>query len=215
MHIYWYGLSSFKIVSKDLTIFTDPYSKSTGLTPPRGAGNIVMSSLPDNEYHGHFSTISGEPFIVQNPGEYDIKEVYIHGIPVSGSGDKKGKTENRTVYNFSIEGMNVGFLGAYPDKEISETEEEEMNDVDILLVPCGGGDVLGAKNAVEIVNQLEPKVVIPMHYKIPGLKMKLDPVDVFLREIGGKNEEMDKLLIKKNDLQDEKTQVVILKPQRS
>jgi L-ascorbate metabolism protein UlaG (beta-lactamase superfamily) len=219
MHIYWYGLSSFKIVSKDVTIFTDPFDKSSGLTPPRGGGNIVISSNPGSELYNHITSISGDPFLIDSPGEYDVKGIYIHGSSVaavaSSKSDKKITLDKRGIFSLSIEDMNLGFLGAFPESALTESQEEDLNNIDILLVPCGGGTVTDSEGAVKIINQLEPKLVIPMHYKIPGLKEKLDTVELFLKEIGSKADTMDKLLVKKNDLQEEKTQIITLNPQRS
>jgi L-ascorbate metabolism protein UlaG (beta-lactamase superfamily) len=219
MHINWFGLSCFKIVSKDVTIFTDPFGKASGLTPARGAADILISSNPDNDLYNNFSSFSGDPFLVDGPGEYDVKSAFIRGIPLAGKpaegGEKKVGLNRRAIYAVTVEGLTLGFLGGLNVKTLTDSQIEELSDVDILLVPVGGGTVCDAEAAMEIVNQIEPKVVIPMHYKTPGLSVKLDALDRFLKEIGGKSEEMDKLLIKKSELEEEKTRLVILTPQRS
>jgi L-ascorbate metabolism protein UlaG (beta-lactamase superfamily) len=218
MHINWFGLSCFKIISRDVTIFTDPFGKASGLTPARGAANIVISSNPDGELYNNFSSFSGDPFLVDGPGEYDVKGAFIRGIPLSvkiPADEKKIIINRRAIYAVTLENLTLGFLGSLNEKTLTESQVEELNDVDILLVPVGGGPVCDAEAAMEIVNQIEPKVVIPMHYKTPGLGIKLDALDRFLKEMGGKSEEMDKLLIKKTDLEEEKTRLVILAPQRS
>ncbi|PIR97256.1 MAG: lactamase [Candidatus Doudnabacteria bacterium CG10_big_fil_rev_8_21_14_0_10_41_10] len=218
MHIYWFGLSSFKIVSKDVTVFTDPFGKSSGLTSPRGAGDIVISSNPDNDLHNNFSSISGNPFVIDNPGEYDIKGVFVHGIPADNSKKIEGKkpeVDRRSIFSITLEGINLAFLGSFSENTLSETQLEELGQPDIVILPVGGKDVLNAHQAMKVANQLEPFVIIPMHYKTPGLKIKLDSLDSFLKEIGDKSEEMDKLLIKKTDFEEEKTKIVALKPQRT
>lgn len=216
MHIIWFGLSSFKIISKDVTIFTDPFGKAAGLTPPRGAAQIVISSNADNELANNFSSISGDPFLITGPGEYDIKSIFIKGIPskTKTENDKENALAHSAIYSMSIEGINVGFLGGFFGKALSDFQEEELNDIDVLLVPVGGGAVCDAEAATSVINQIEPKIVIPMHYKSPGLALKLDPLEKFLKEMGGKGEEMDKLIVKKNDLEEEKTKLIILAPQR-
>ena len=217
MHIYWYGLSSYKIVSKDVTVFTDPFGKSSGLTPPRGAGQIVLSSSPDNELYNNFSAISGDPFIIGGPGEYDVKGVFVRGIPMSTSAkkeDNKSAIDRRSIYSINIEGVNIAFLGSFSENTLTESQEEALGEADILIIPVGGKNVLDASHAVELANQLEPYVIIPSHYKSPGLKAKLDSVDAFLKEMGEKGEDMEKLLIKKSDFQEEKTRVITLSPQR-
>lgn len=217
MHIYWYGLSSYKIVSKDVTIFTDPFGKSSGLTPPRGAGQIVLSSSPDNELYNNFSAISGNPFIINGPGEYDIKGVFVRGIPMNAGTkkeDKKPSIDRRSIYSIFLEGINIAFLGSFSENTLTESQEETLGEADILIIPVGGKGVLDASRAVELANQLEPYVIIPSHYKSSGLKVKLDSVDAFLKEFGDKGEEMEKLLIKKSDFEEEKTKVITLSPQR-
>lgn len=216
MHISWFGLSSFKLTSRDVTLITDPFSKSSGLTPPRGAAQILVSSAPDNDLCNNFSSISDNPFLIDSPGEYDVKGVFIRGLPISVKKPEGSKPplDKRAVFSFNMEGLLIGFLGQYPEKILLEEHIEEMDGIDILLVPVGGGNSCDAEAAVGIINQIEPKIVIPMQYKIPGCVVKLDPVDRFLKEMGGKGEEMDKLLVKKNDLEEEKTRIIILNPQR-
>ncbi len=219
MHIYWFGLSAFKIVSKETTVFTDPFSKAAGVTSPRGGGDIVISSNPALELYNNFSSISGQPFIIDSPGEYDVKNVFIRGIPATAAKNqteaKKIETDNRAIYLLTLEGINLGFLGSLKEKALTQSQIEEMNNIDVLLVPVGGNSVCDAEEAVGIVNELEPKIVIPMHYKTPGIDVKLDSVERFLKEMGGKGEEMDKLLVKKSELEEEKTRIVVLTPQRN
>lgn len=224
MHIIWFGLSSFKIITKDTTIFTDPFGKIAGPTPPRGGGNIVISSNPDSDLYNNFSSITGSPFVIDGPGEYDVRGVAVRGIPAGQSAstepsainDKTAKHyDRRTIYLLSLEGVNLGFLGGFSEKSLSESQIEELSDVDVLILPVGGNSVCNAEAAMAIVNELEPKVVIPMHYKTPGFNAKLDTIEKFLKEMGGKGEDMDKLLLKKGDLEEEKTKLIVLAPQRS
>ncbi len=220
MHISWYGLSACKLVAKSATIFTDPYSKTSGLMPPRGAGDIVVLSRADDELYSNAESISGEPFIVSGPGEYDIKEVFIHGVPVTnpeagGKSPASAETIRRSAaYTIATEGLTVGFLGALGQENLTDQQIEELNDVDILLLPVGSGGALDAESAVALVNKIEPSVVIPIHYKTPGCAIKLEGLDRFLKEMGGKGEEMEKLVIKKTDLSEDKTRLILLTPSR-
>lgn len=213
MHIYWYGLSSFKIVTKETTIFTDPFGKSAGLTPPRGGADIVISSDIDNELYNNTGSISGTPFLITGPGEYDVKGVFIKGISWGAAGGE-GKINRKALYTISAEGMAVGFLGGFNESKLTDQQVEELNDINILLIPVGGKMTSDGEQAVEIVNQIEPELVIPMHYKTPGVALKIDGLSQFLKEMGTSGEETEKLLVKKNDLVEEKTRLVILKPQR-
>jgi L-ascorbate metabolism protein UlaG (beta-lactamase superfamily) len=217
MHILWYGLSSFKIITQNVTLFTDPFSKSAGLTPPRGGGQIVISSNPDSDLANNFSGITDSPFIIQSAGEYDVKGVFIRGIPVVFGKQPKGERslDRRTIFTITSEGISLGFLGMFGEKNLDQRQIEELDNVDVLMVPVGGGPVANAETAISIVNEVEPKIVIPMFYKTPGLNIKLESLERFAKELGGKGEEMEKLLIKKNDLNEDKTRFVILMPQRS
>src|SRR6185436_17637539 len=98
------------------------------------------------------------------------------------------------------------------DWSMKEEEIEELGEIDILIIPVGGNTVLSASSAAKVVNEVEPKIVIPSHYKMSGLIIDVDPLDKFIKEMGGKKEEMDKLTIKKKELQDEGTRVVVLEP---
>jgi L-ascorbate metabolism protein UlaG (beta-lactamase superfamily) len=208
MHIQYFGLSSFKIISKDTTVITDPFHKDTGLVPPRGAADILILAEKNNKIYSAVSGISGQHFDIIDPGEYDVKGVTITGIPL--------KQEDRRVSIFLIESEDVRLLNLTHVKEfnLSEDELEELGEIDVLILPVGGNTVLSAAVASKIVNAIEPKIVIPSHYKIPGLVLDVDSKDKFIREMGGKKEEMEKLTIKKKDLLEEGTRVIILEPLR-
>lgn len=216
MQVFWYGLSSFKIISRELVIFTNPFGKTTGLLPPRGNAQIVISSDINNEMYNNFSSFGGRPFIVAGPGEYDIKAVFIRGIPLEAkSPQDKNPPGRQAIYSINLEGVNLGFLGSLNQKELAEVHVEELNNLDILFIPVGGNGVCDAEAAVNIIAQLEPKMVIPMHYKTAGITLKLEFLERFLKEMGTRGEQLDRLTIKKNELGEEKTRLVILTPQRT
>ncbi len=209
MQISYFGLSSFKLTSKDITSIIDPFSKDSGLTPPRGAADLVILSEPGNELYSYSQSISGEPFIVSGPGEYDVKNHTITGIPV-----RDDNNSVVTIYLIELEGIKILHMAHIKKVALSEDELEDIGDVDIMLVPVGGKNVLSAEEAAKAVNFIEPKIVIPMHYKIPGLKIEASSEEKFLKEIGGKNESMDKLTVKKKDFETEAMRVIILEPLR-
>ncbi|MBX4186785.1 MAG: MBL fold metallo-hydrolase [Candidatus Doudnabacteria bacterium] len=209
MTISWFGLGSFKITGKDITIITDPFGTSSGLTAVRGAADIIICSNPELDWCNNFSSISGTPFIVNGPGEYDIKEAFIMGA----------RAENKnlgpaTIYNIEIEGIRIAFLGPINQTQLTDEQKETLEGADIALVPVGGKDILDFESAAKIATKLEPFIVIPHSYKTSGLSLNLDKLDKFLQEMGGKNEEMEKLTLKKKDLVGEQTSLVILTPQR-
>ncbi|MDE2312157.1 MAG: MBL fold metallo-hydrolase [Patescibacteria group bacterium] len=208
MHIQYFGLSSFKITTKEATLITDPFHKDSGLTPPRGAAEILVLAEKNKKLYSAVSGISGEHFDVTDPGEYDIKGVTITGIPL--------KQEDHYVTAFLIESEDLRILNLthIKDFNMKQDEIEELGEIDILILPVGGNTVMSAAAAAKVVNEIEPKVIIPSHYKMPGLIIDVDPLDKFLKEMGGKKEEMEKLTIKKKDLAEEGTRVVVLEPLR-
>ena len=208
MQIQYFGLSSFKITTKEATIITDPFHKDSGLTPPRGAADILILAEKNSKLYSATSGVSGEHFDITDPGEYDVKGVTVTGIPL--------KQEGKYITVFLIESEDIRILNLTHIKEwnMKENEIEELGDIDILILPVGGNTVLTASAAAKVVNEVEPKIVIPSHYKMDDLISDLDSKDKFIKEMGGKKEEMEKLTIKKKELQEEGTKLVILEPLR-
>jgi len=208
MQIQYFGLSSFKITTKEATIITDPFHKDSGLTSPRGAADILVLAEKKKALYSAVSGISGQPFEIFDPGEYDIKGVTITGIPL--------KQEDKYIAVFLIESEDMRILNLTHIKNfnMSEDEIEALGEIDILILPVGGNTVLSASGASKVVNEIEPKIVIPSHYKMPGLIIDVDDLNKFIKEMGGKKEEMEKLTVKKKDLPEEGTKVVVLEPLR-
>jgi len=208
MQIQYFGLSSFKITTKEAVTITDPFHKDSGLTPPRGAADILILAERDKGLYSATSGISGEPFLMDTPGEYDVKGVTVTGIPL--------KQEETYVSVFLIESEDIRVLNLtnIKDWNMKEDEIEELGEIDILILPVGGNTVLSAAQAAKVVNEIEPKIVIPSHYKTKELILDLDPLDKFIKEMGGKSEAMEKFTVKKKDLMEEGTKVVVLEPLR-
>lgn len=220
--IQWHGLSCFRIGAKmdkgEVAVVTDPYDPARGKLPRNLAADIVTVSH-DHLSHNYTDGVGGEKFVIQGPGEYEVKGVFVYGI-LSGHGKKEegdrgnkgGKGENgrNTLYRLEFGDLSVAHLGDL-GHELTDKELEELEDVDILFVPVGGsGITIGAKAAVEIVSQVEPRIVIPMHFRLPDFKEPLDPVDKFLKEMGGPRETVEKLKISKKDLMAEETKVIVM-----
>jgi len=211
MQISYFGLTSFKISGKNYSSIIDPFSKDSGLTPPRGNADLIILSEPQNELYSYAQSISGTPFVVDGPGEYDVKEHVITGIPIK---DKSGRLI--TVYLIEVDSIKILDLAHIKKLELTEDELEDLGDVDILIVPVGSEGVLDFEDAAKTVNLIEPKIVIPSHYKISGLKVDALSEEKFLKQMGGKFEKMDKLSLKKKDLpaEDLPTKVIVLEPLR-
>jgi len=182
MDINWLGHSCFRIRGKQATIITDPFPPDLGYTLGKQTADIVTVSH-QHPSHSYDKGIDGDPKVIAGPGEYEIKGVLIIGIATFHDIDG-GKTRGKnTTYLMEIDGITVCHLGDLG--HVLTTEQvEEIDDVDMLLLPVGGKSTLNAATAAEVIRQLEPKVVIPMHYKTPVLERELDPVDNFLKEMG-------------------------------
>lgn len=214
MVITWLGQACFKLQSGDLTLVIDPFSKDIGLTPPRFRADVVLITH-DHYDHANAESLTGEPFIIKGPGEYEVKDIYVRGIETfhdQAQGKERGMN---TVYKIEMEGMRLAHLGDFGEKEMRGETLDALGDVDVLMIPVGGKYTIDGEQASKIVKQIEPRFCIPMHYKIPGLKISLTGAEEFLKETGAaKVVPQDKLTLKKKDLAEEgKTEVVVLKAQ--
>lgn len=211
MTITWYGQTCFRISTLkkgngSVNILIDPFGREIGLRPPKNEADILLIT------YNIKGTLSGNFFLINGPGEYDVKEVYIQGIPskLSQEGGTSGKI---TIYTIEAEGVKICHLGKLNQKELTPDQIEKIGKVDILIIPIGGKETLNAGVAVKIMSQIEPKIIIPMYYQIPKLKIKLDNLTKFLESLGIKSlEPLSKLSIKKRDIPEEEVKVIILKP---
>ncbi|QQG52453.1 MAG: MBL fold metallo-hydrolase [Candidatus Falkowbacteria bacterium] len=212
MIITWQGHSCFKIQDKigpeGVTVVTDPFGKSTGLKVPNFEADIITISH-DHDDHNNAGALRGNPFIIDCAGEYDFKGVLVEGID-SFHDDKKGSERgSNIIYRMEVDDVSIAHLGDLGGP-LDSTQLEKLVGTDILLIPVGGKYTLDAKAAVEVISQIEPRIVIPMHYKTPDLKMDIDPVDKFIKELGLKPTYEEKLKISKKDLPQEDMELVIL-----
>ncbi|MFA6272629.1 MAG: MBL fold metallo-hydrolase [Patescibacteria group bacterium] len=207
MFITWLGQSCFKIQSREVQIIIDPVSKVSGLRRPRIA-NIDMVIVSSPEFS--LEDPKSETLVIDGPGEYEAKQIFVKGIPI----EHENGNLSDTIYWLEIEGVTIGHLGKL-NSPLTDKQLESMEGLDILLVPVGGNGVLDAKQASEAISQIEPRIVIPMHYKISGLKEKRDSIDTFKKAMGvnGTEKVESRLVIKKKDLPQDDMQITILEPQ--
>lgn len=212
MIIQWFGHSYFKIDSKNKVIAIDPYSESaTGLKPSRFKADILLVTH-QHEDHNNKSIIIGNPLVLDGPGEIETGGIFIEGL-FSFHDKKQGKALGfNTIYLIESEGITLCHLGDLGEKKLKEETLEKVANVDILLVPTGGHYTIDYEEAVFLINQIEPKIIIPMHYALPHLKIKLDPLDKFVKAISKKPDVLDKLVIRKNNLPAE-TKLIVLNKQ--
>jgi len=184
MDIGWLGHSCFRIKGAHATVITDPYSPDLGYTLGKPTARIVTVS---HQHPGHSCVhdVGGDPRTVTGPGEYEISGVLIIGVATFHDGEKGGERGKNTIYLMEVDEVSVCHLGDLG--HVLTTEQvEEVGNVDVLLIPVGGVSTIDASIAAEVVRQLEPKVVVPMHYKTEALNWELEPVDRFLKEMGAK-----------------------------
>ncbi|HPA25685.1 MAG TPA: MBL fold metallo-hydrolase [bacterium] len=223
MYIQWFGQSFFKITAKnylgnEVAVAIDPFNKNYGLKVPNKFGADLALITHDHEDHNNLEIIKGtelspEPFVISGPGEYEIKGIMVYGVPAFHDDEAGAKLGENTIYILEIENMWLAHLGDLGQKKLTEKQLEHLEGVDILMIPIGGTYTLDSKGASQIISEIEPRIIIPMHYKIPGLNIKeLDGVDKFIKETGFKSEETDKFKITKKDLPSDETKLVILTP---
>ncbi len=216
MEITWYGHSCFRLTERGMaTVVVDPFdSKTIGYSPLKLKADIVTVSH-DAPGHNHTDSVKGTSHVITGPGEFEIGGVFITGVQTDGTGSgKKAKDVVRnTLYVFDYEGLTVAHLGDL--KQVpSQAEIEALGNVNVALVPVGGGGGLNAAKAAEVISLLEPSIVIPMHYATPDVKITLDSLNKFLKEMGlGKLEAQPSMKVSHSGLPDE-THVVVLDYQR-
>jgi L-ascorbate metabolism protein UlaG (beta-lactamase superfamily) len=207
MEIIWHGLSCFRMVERgQATVVTDPYNGNLGLPLLKLKADIVTISH-NARGHNYVEAVAGYQHAFRGPGEYEVGGVFVTGIATP----QEAGRERNVLYLFDYNGLTIAHLGDM-EKVPSPTQMEALEQVNVLLVPVGGGNSLNAAQAAELVSMLEPNIVVPMHYQMPNLTLTLDGVERFLKEMGvtEPNEEAT-LKVTATNLPEE-TQVVLLNP---
>ncbi len=213
MEITWYGLGCFRITARNYpAVVTDPFTEEEAERElPHARADIVTSSLPMEQPElARWKGLRGPYRAITGPGEFEIGGMFITGV--STWRDRKKTVEN-IVYSFELEGLvvcHLGEIGSVPTR----AQVEQMGNVHILLLPVGIPGSLTPALASEIISLIEPNLIIPMHYAVPGLKIKREPVDRFLKEMGltATAHPLPTLKISLSDLKED-TQVILLEPQ--
>ncbi|NTW13642.1 MAG: MBL fold metallo-hydrolase [Candidatus Moranbacteria bacterium] len=217
MNIQYYGDFCFKLTTKpagrateEVVVWTDLPEKSTGIRSPFGHADVVLLSYL-NPTDDVLSGLKDEPEILYTPGEYSVKGVTILGYPSFRDGVGGVEKGQNTVFVFDSEEMRFVYLGGIghpPDDGLIE----KIGDVDVLFIPIGGEGIISQKKADEIIRDIEPKIVIPMHYQMEGTTIQAETPESFCRETGRNfNDELGKLNFKKKDLDGKSMEVTFLK----
>jgi len=222
--ITWAGQSCFQILvsnSKDIQVYIviDPFDEKIGLKLPNLNADILLVTH-DHYDHNNVDDIKpssaggGNPFLIKGPGEYEVKGVFIQGIPSFHDNQEGRERGNNTIYTIETEGMRICHLGDLGQKQLTDEQLDKIGTVDILMIPVGGTYTISSAEAPKVIGQIDPKIVIPMHYSLPKLKVDLEDVNKFLKAMGKNSSEgVDKLIVKLSTLpKDGQTEIVVLKP---
>lgn len=215
MEITYIGHSCFKIKGKDVSIVIDPYNpEKTGYKLPSLNAELLLVSH-DHDDHNYIDGVSDYKLLVNGPGEYEIQEVFVYGLPTFHDANDGAERGNNTMYLIDIDGFTILHCGDLGHELKAETMEN-LSDIDVLLIPVGGTYTIDPKTATKVISSLEPKIVVPMHYQtknLTGLSKDLAKLDTFLDEMGEEeNGKVDKLkLSRKSDLPEE-TEVIVVTP---
>jgi L-ascorbate metabolism protein UlaG (beta-lactamase superfamily) len=210
LEITFLGHSAFRLRGKEVTVVTDPYPPEIGFPLARLSADLVTISH-NSPNHSYVKGVANDPKVVSGPGEYEIAGVLIAGVATALE-PKKGPVN--TAYVMRFEDVTVCHLGDLRGP-LHDNQVEELGNIDILLLPVGGGKALGPSAAAEVVAQLSPAVIIPMHYRVDGSTVdSLTSVDAFCREMGAKDWSPElKLTVSRSSLPSE-PRVAVLEQRR-
>lgn len=202
----------------DTVIGINPPSKESKLTSVRFGADIVLVSLNHADFNGTEQMEFGEkkPFVITGPGEYEVGGVFIKGFKshstYNGAGSAAGAERINTIYTFTLDNIRMCFLGALDTKDLGAETLEALDEIDLLFVPIAGAGVLDPATAYKLAVSLEPKAIVPMHFDDVSDKN----LKTFLKEAGNeKAEPMDKLTLKRKDLDGKQAEVMVLLPTKS
>jgi len=210
MEISWLGHSCFRLRSNEIVVVTDPFPESLGLKPDTRLATVVTVSNTHLN-HSNWQGVSGDPRVFNAPGEYEYSGISVRGVMTPLSEGMKQEQRN-VAYSMEIEGVNLCHLGDLTEP-LTTRHINELSPVDVLLLPVGGGCTLAVDRIVQTMRDLDPKVVIPMHYRIPNISVELESVDVFLRLMGsGETQAQPRLSVTASNLPQD-LRVSLLAPQ--
>ena len=205
MEITWLGRNCFRLRGRNGVVITDPCPPESGYRIGKPVANIVTLSRRDDPGYACLEAVGGEPKVLDAPGEYDIGGILITGVAMT-----RADGSRNVAFVCELDGIRVGHLGlltAAPSASVME----ELNDIEILLLPVGGQNGVASPAAVDIMGSIEPRIAIPMNYKTEFEQLELDPIDRFLKETGSKAEPQPRLQVSRSQLPQDLT-IMLLQP---
>jgi L-ascorbate metabolism protein UlaG (beta-lactamase superfamily) len=209
LDITWYGHSCFRIIERgQISVVTDPYSNTIGLPEIKLKADVVTISHAEPG-HNFTEAVKGDPHLIQGPGEYEVGGVFISGFAMHDVHASAPRWNVSYLFQYGeLTVLHLGDLSHVPDQSTIES----LGEVNVVLVPVGGGNALRAAQAADVIALIEPHYIVPMHYSLPGLKIELDPVDKFLKAMGVSKVQEEDVLKLTAGMLPEQPQVVVLRP---
>jgi L-ascorbate metabolism protein UlaG (beta-lactamase superfamily) len=205
VEITWLGRNCFRLRGREGVVVTDPCPPASGYRIGKLTADIVTLSNHDDPGYSYTQGVNSNPFVLDAPGEYEVG-----GILVTGVATRRAEEARNVVFVCELDGIRIAHLGLISSVPAT-TILEEMDDVDVLLIPAGGGNALSAAAAADLMTTVDPRVAIPMNYKTAQEQLELEPLDRFLKETGSKAEPQPRLQMTRNGLPAELT-VMVLEP---
>ncbi|MFC1645159.1 MBL fold metallo-hydrolase [Patescibacteria group bacterium] len=220
MNIQYYGHSCFKITTRpegrgaeEVVTFIDPFDKSIGIKPPQGQADIVFVSHTQHSDHNNVSSIKGEPVIIDTPGEFVVKGINIIGVDTFHDKEEGALRGRNTVFVIETEGLRICHMGDI-GTEPTPDQLERIGEVDILMIPIGGNFTIDGKEASKLVHKIEPKLIIPMHFKDNRVNADIADETEFCEEMGNcPKEKVNKISLRKGDFDEKNMEVLLMNVQ--
>lgn len=202
MIITWHGFNYFKLKTTQHSVLLNPYSLDKKTTFSKVNSNLILAT--DREKFDRAKKADKNSFVVESAGEYEVDDIFVYG---------RQTESGHLIFLINLENIKIAFLGEYGHEDLANGDLELVEGADILILPVGGGDYSSSKEANKLIGKIEPRIVIPSCHKAGSFKLKADPVDIFIKDLGVKPEKIDKLKIKKSELPQEELKLIVLDKQ--
>jgi L-ascorbate metabolism protein UlaG (beta-lactamase superfamily) len=208
MKITWFGQACFLIETDDIAVVTDPFDPKIGLTLPKDLKADIVTVSHQHMDHNYVSAVGGDPSVISTGGSTTITNVTFTGINTFHDDVGGSKRGPNIIFKFTLDGITIAHLGDLGHM-LTDMQALELRGVDIIMIPVGGGPTINVEIAAKIIDKIQPKIVIPMHYGVKGLGFPLDPVELFTEKMALPVKKVDVLEVEEN-LLPPKPEVVIL-----
>ena len=205
MDITWHGYSCFTVKTANASVVINPYNDQKGLKLPKLKADIAVVTGAVSG-HNFLAGLWGEPYVIDCPGEYEVKEVAVTSMPIP---EGKG-----FFFNLIGDGLKLCFIEK-AGAELNDELIDKIGEVDILFVSVGGGDAMTAATAHKVIEKIEPRAVVPMYYAVEGATDTLAGLEEFMKEAGvAAQEPQEKISFTgKSNFKEDQTEYFIFKPQ--